>query len=211
MCSDTLSRGRSRGPGPPPPAARSPGAAFRGAGKRGCSPAPRARLTQQQPSHRHSSLRVPAIARSPRRGGHSEGARGRRPGGGRTSEGAGARAAGARTRPERDREQPSLWRWRLADRQVGSSPPAGRRTLQEPAPLGRREGARVSARAARGFSGSVSTRPPLFTFGHTRPERGAGDGNAAPERGARGGPEGARSPLPGIGAAALRPGRVLSV
>lgn len=66
MCSDTLSCGCSTGLGPPP-AARSPGTALRSSTKCCFSLSPRARLTQKQPSHRQSSLRAPAIARSWRR------------------------------------------------------------------------------------------------------------------------------------------------
>lgn len=102
---------------------------------------------------------------------------------GLTSKGVGARVSGVQVLPEQDSYKPHVWLWRIADLQVGSSRaavrgPHRRRTLQAPTPLRRGDRAKVTACVARVFSGSVSILPPLFAVGHTRPKRGAGDGNS---------------------------------
>lgn len=154
MCSDTWSRGCSGDSGPPP-AARSAGTATRSSGKGCLSLCPCARLTHKQLSHRWSSPRAPAIARSApllrpgrRRGGPSEARTGclRGPSGGGAEGGnsqlAGARAPGARTLPEQDHDGPHSWRRPIAGRQVGSSPAAARTS------------------PAQGAAGAVSPRTP---------------------------------------------------
>ena len=116
MCSDSWSRGCSGDSGPPP-AARSAGTATRSSGKGCLSLCPCARLTHKQLSHRWSSPRAPAIARSApllrpgRRGGGPSEARtgclrgpsgGRAEGGNPTSWGEGARSPdAARAGPRR--------------------------------------------------------------------------------------------------------------
>lgn len=115
-------------------------------------------------------------------GGHYKGARGRRPSreGWTPSElGRGLPESGlclsrAVTSPTFCAGGSRTCRWALPGLRCG---PHRRRALQAPTPLPRGERAKVTACVARVFSGSVSTLPPLFAFGHTRLKRGAGDGN----------------------------------
>lgn len=131
MCSDTLSCGRSSGPGTPP-AERSPGAVLLSSAKCCFSLSPCARLAQKQPSHRQSSLRAPAIARSRwrvhslRRGGTLRSSRGWGLSRGLNSKLLGRERPEPRALPGQDSDQPHFLLWCVAERQVGSSPTAAR-------------------------------------------------------------------------------------